>query len=92
MRIILLSSIIILFSSTGLAYTRPHCDQVIYDAIYREAVQKALNASVLTESDIALKNNAIETLRQLCYGQRSTYEKKNPINKTPVKKREVHYD
>jgi len=53
------------------------CNQKIYDQIYDTIVQRALDEirwepekKVFTE-----RNDAIELLRKLCNGQKSTYEK-----------------
>ncbi len=50
------------------------CDQKTYDLIYSTIVKAAL-LSQLTPQDIKTRNDSIETLRQLCEGQMSTYER-----------------
>lgn len=54
----------------------PVCDQKTYDMVYRSILRKALRSSV-SISDINEKNDAIENLRILCRGQKSTLETKN---------------
>ena len=51
-----------------------HCSQKTYDNIYKSIIGKALN-SKLTQEDILDKNRSIIVLRQLCYGQLSSWEK-----------------
>ena len=50
------------------------CNQQIYDLIYGEILQVTLDAPLLTPQVIDQKNDAIENLRKLCNGQRSSYE------------------
>ena len=82
---VILPGIAVFFTITP-AYAKPikikpiknaHCNQVIYDAIYRHASEIAISEG---ENAVPVRNEAIETLRQLCYGQISTFEKKNPLN------------
>jgi hypothetical protein len=63
----------LLFSQTASSNVRP-CNQLIYDQIYKNIIQRAI-ASELTEEDIKAKNTTIETLRELCRGQFSTFER-----------------
>jgi hypothetical protein len=51
------------------------CNQVIYDQIYKELVMNVINHK-LTQKRIDQKNNSIELLRELCNGQKSSYETK----------------
>lgn len=53
--------------------THSVCNQQVYDNIYQTIVKASL-ATKLTQHDIDEKNYAIETLRQLCEGQLSTFE------------------
>ncbi len=54
-----------------------HCDQVVYDQVYRQLILQAIETM-----DIHQKIEAVHVLRSLCNGQKSTYEtgktKKNP--------------
>lgn len=50
------------------------CDQHTYDMIYNNILKKAIRSS-LSVNDIDQKNDAIENLRKLCNGQRSSLEK-----------------
>lgn len=69
--------ILILFSSSGNAHLIP-CNQIIYDGIYKNIIQRAI-ASELTNQDLLERNRSIETLRDLCQGQKSTYETKSAV-------------
>jgi hypothetical protein len=68
----LLAMISLLISQPAMATARP-CDQRIYDIIYRRIVLITISSKQLPK-DIDEKNDAIETIRALCRGQRSTYE------------------
>lgn len=61
--------------SLMLAYT---CNQAIYDELYRRVVD-INRRSKQTKLDMDNKNNSIEVLRKLCNGQKSTYERLNPL-------------
>ncbi len=50
------------------------CDPLLYDKVYIGIVKQALNTKV-TRKDMEVRNRAIETLRKLCKGQVSSYEK-----------------
>lgn len=50
------------------------CNQQMYDIIYGEILQITLDAPELTQKVIDQKNDAIENLRKLCNGQKSSYE------------------
>jgi hypothetical protein len=49
------------------------CHQETYDMVYQHIVQQTLD-SRLTARDFKARNDAIETLRTLCRGQKSSYE------------------
>lgn len=49
------------------------CNQVLYDQLYVDIIQAALKKEV-TRENMEKRNNAIEFLRNLCRGQRSSYE------------------
>ena len=49
------------------------CNQHTYDRIYKMIIQQALIQPVNVET-FKQRNQAIETLRELCKGQVSTYE------------------
>ena len=51
------------------------CNQQMYDSIYETIIQNLLDKPVLTEQLIKEKNDTIETLRKLCNGQKSSYER-----------------
>lgn len=54
------------------------CNQQIYDRIYFELMVQAGKGHV-TRSALMLRYNSVMTLRNLCNGQLSTYEKNNPL-------------
>lgn len=49
------------------------CDQGAYDRVYKALVQNTLEAP-LTPGAIKERNDAIELLRKLCRGQKSSWE------------------
>lgn len=51
------------------------CNQEMYDTIYRTLIIRTIN-SKLTERDFKIRNDAIENLRKLCHGQKSSWETK----------------
>ena len=56
------------------------CNQVVYDAAYRQIVNTAYqDPRRMKELDkvIVERNNAILMLRELCKGQKSSYEMEN---------------
>jgi len=53
------------------------CNQQIYDAIYKQLVQTAMQESK-DEKAFKVRNDGIETLRALCHGQYSSYERTKP--------------
>lgn len=62
---------ILVFSSV--AQANPHsCNQRVYDSLYRTII--AQTVLQITPKDFEERNIAIRTLRELCRGQRSTYE------------------
>ncbi len=54
-------------------FTLIACNQTIFDQVYRGILQRAVD-SELKSKDIEEKNGAIEMLRELCHGQKSTFE------------------
>lgn len=54
------------------------CNQHVYDLIYKEIVQTSMKTSSNDKHEFLEKNNAVENLRALCKGQRSTYELEKP--------------
>ena len=58
--------------------SRP-CNQKMYDYLYYSIVQEALKSKKSEEDAMKLRNTRIRTLRDLCNGQRSTFE--NPLPK-----------
>lgn len=50
------------------------CDQTTYDSIYKEILLITLSTDV-TNKDMDYRNDTIEILRKLCYGQKSRWEK-----------------
>lgn len=55
------------------------CSQVVYDGLYKTIIRRAMTKPV-TEATYKERNDAIEVLRALCRGQRSTYEKEYKKN------------
>jgi hypothetical protein len=49
------------------------CNQAVYDEVYKNIIEQTL-ATDLKAENIQWKNQTIEKLRDLCEGQRSTYE------------------
>lgn len=68
--------LLLLISTSAVASIKQGpCNQLIYDAIYRKSTQDILNKShTLYHKDFYERNSALFTLRQLCNGQRSSYE------------------
>ncbi len=56
------------------------CDQRVYDQIYKNIILETLRSD-LTTKDFAIRNNTIEKLRELCRGQKSTWEEPTIILK-----------
>lgn len=52
------------------------CNQLIYDQIYVAILLNTLEKPVLNKEILSARNNAIEMLRKLCNGQRSSYEQR----------------
>lgn len=50
------------------------CNPIIYDSLYKAIILQAIH-SKMNREDVELRNNDIETLRALCKGQVSTYER-----------------
>lgn len=51
------------------------CNQAVYDQVYKAIIQECLTSNAMEELAIFTKLNKISILRELCNGQRSTYEK-----------------
>jgi len=47
-----------------------NCDQTQYDIIYKAIILETMNSN-----DFRIKANEVETLRKLCNGQKSSYER-----------------
>jgi hypothetical protein len=52
------------------------CNQLVYDSIYYEMMHRAMKGP-LTRNKLMERYNAIQVLRKLCNGQKSTWEKEN---------------
>lgn len=52
-----------------------HCNPVVYDEIYRAIIINAIK----TKSGMASRNLSIRMLRNLCFGQKSSYEVPNEL-------------
>jgi hypothetical protein len=52
----------------------PTCNQMIYDALYKQIVITAIKQGANAQS-MQQRNQTITTLRQLCKGQKSSFEK-----------------
>lgn len=52
------------------------CNQLVYDQIYKALILQVMETK-MTKKDFDVRNDSIETLRKLCNGQRSSYEKGN---------------
>jgi len=49
------------------------CNVILYDQIYRAIIYNTMKSS-MTHKDFEIRNQTIENLRQLCNGQKSSYE------------------
>lgn len=70
MRSTILASI---FFSTLVYASIDHCNPNVYNLIYKGILIQALKSD-LNKQDFDKRNTAIETLRSLCYGQKSKWE------------------
>lgn len=50
------------------------CNQRMYDMVYKAIVQEALKKDCDDPETFKVRNDRIEALRDLCEGQKSTYE------------------
>lgn len=55
------------------------CNQQVYDAIYYGIMEQAIHSKI-TRNALMTRYNTVQTLRTLCNGQLSTWEK---INTSP---------
>lgn len=55
------------------------CDQKTYDSIYKSIILETM-ATKITHDEMEKRNRAIETLRKLCKGQLSTFERPNLVD------------
>jgi hypothetical protein len=60
--------------NTVLAIAVLYCNQVLFDQLYRQIIVNLINNKQFTQEQIDQKNDAIELLRKLCNGQKSSYE------------------
>lgn len=72
--------ILVALSCTAATYNKP-CDQMVYDTLYSSVLKQALQ-----DNNMKARNQSIQTLRNLCRGQESTFEHKN----TQYQLRRVH--
>ncbi len=73
MKLLVLILSITLFT-VSYASEKKQCSQKVYDNIYRAILMKAID-SKLTQEDMIDRNRSIVVLRELCYGQLSSWEK-----------------
>lgn len=78
--------LVLMFYSQDVQAKTPHCQQAVYDAIYRTVIEQSINSNLDKES-ILEKNSAIQLLRKLCRGQRSTFETGDVLGTTERKER-----
>lgn len=58
----------------GAAFGNEPCDQHDYDLVYEQVIENALTSN-MTKEDVKVKNDMIQFLRELCRGQKSSWEK-----------------
>ena len=63
-------------SATGATASQLPCDQKIYDKLYQTIIETTVKD--VTVEEFEARNESIQTLRLLCQGQKSSYEKENP--------------
>lgn len=68
-----LLAMVIVFYAEGVMASVPHCKQLVYDAIYRTVLEHTIDSDLGKEA-FRERNAAIETLRDLCNGQKSSFE------------------
>lgn len=74
--------ILLVMLLSGVANAMP-CNQRHYDYVYVSIVQAALRKTLVDNNTTAEvleeRNRGINFMRELCNGQRSTYELENPL-------------
>lgn len=81
--------ILIMYLLTSTAYA--HCNPMYYNGLYRRILEKAVLGEITQDQ----RNEMIETIRELCFGQKSylergVYEKEElpKVRKTIQKRRQ----
>ena len=59
-------------TASAIASPNPSCNPEVYDRIYKAIVINSING--FFDDDFHDRNASIQALRELCFGQRSTFE------------------